>query len=121
MPKATPTMYQPTKCTHSIMNTLHIDSQTNSLTYNFPGISDSEASAFFESNASVHNYPIEVSDRLIERCATTLSTNELVVSRGAATGLDRNPMSMGTVRMLALDKSQFVFRVNIIDIGKHRE
>ena len=58
----------------------------------------------FDSNYSVRNYPIEVSERLIERCATQLSTNNMVVSRSRSLG--DNPVSVGTVRMLAQDKSK---------------
>ena len=65
--------------------------------------SETEASEF-DSNYSVRNYPIEVSDRLIERCATQLSTNDMVVGRSRS--LADNPVSVGTVRMLAQDKSK---------------
>ena len=58
----------------------------------------------FDSNYSVRNYPIEVSDRLIERCATQLSTNDMVVGRTRSIG--DNPGSIGTARMLAQDKSK---------------
>ena len=58
----------------------------------------------FDSNYSVRNYPIEVSDKLIERCATQLSTNDMVVGRTRSIG--DNPGSIGTARMLAQDKSK---------------
>ncbi|XP_076453911.1 ankyrin repeat and MYND domain-containing protein 1-like isoform X2 [Babylonia areolata] len=55
----------------------------------------------FESNVSMHNYQIEVTDSLVERCATQLSMNQRVVSR-EATAND----SMGRARMLAIQISQ---------------
>ena len=57
----------------------------------------------FTSQASVRNAKIDVSDELIERCATTLSTNEMVVGR--VRSAKSNPSSMGTVRRLAVDKN----------------
>ena len=60
----------------------------------------------FESVDSLRNYEIEVSDQLIERCATGLSTNDMVVGRNRSAGSD--PRSVGTVRQLALDKFKCV-------------
>ncbi|XP_070173269.1 ankyrin repeat and MYND domain-containing protein 1-like isoform X2 [Littorina saxatilis] len=54
----------------------------------------------FESNKSVHNYQIEVTDTLLERCATQLSMNERVVSR------ETSNFEMGRARMLAIQISQ---------------
>ncbi|KAK7484268.1 hypothetical protein BaRGS_00024517, partial [Batillaria attramentaria] len=54
----------------------------------------------FESNVSVHNYQIEVTDNLVERCATQLSMNERVVSREAVN------LNLGKARNLAVQISQ---------------
>ena len=56
----------------------------------------------FESNTSVHNMDIEVSDNLIERCATHLSVNEMVVGRSRSSSGN----TVGTARRLAVEKSQ---------------
>lgn len=53
----------------------------------------------FESNVSVHNYHIEVTDTLVERCATQLSLNERVVSREASN------VGVGKARQLAFQIS----------------
>lgn len=42
---------------------------------------DENKSEEFESNTSVHNFQIEVTDALVERCATQLSMNEKLVSQ----------------------------------------
>lgn len=42
---------------------------------------DENKSEEFESNTSVHNFQIEVTDTLVERCATQLSMNEKLVSQ----------------------------------------
>ena len=58
----------------------------------------------FESHRSIRNLPIAVSDQLIERCATQLSTNEMVVNRKRSSLAQRS--LVGTVRRLAVDKSK---------------
>ncbi|KAK6167259.1 hypothetical protein SNE40_021334 [Patella caerulea] len=55
----------------------------------------------FESNISVHNYHIEVTPNLVERCATTLSTNERVVSSQRS----RDSGGEGKARLLAIQIS----------------
>ncbi|KAK2171203.1 hypothetical protein NP493_1089g00009 [Ridgeia piscesae] len=72
----------------------------------------------FDSNYSVRNYPIEVSDKLIERCATQLSTNDMVVGRTRSIG--DNPGSIGTARMLAQDKSKHLLMESTIRLLLHR-
>ena len=57
----------------------------------------------FASLVSVRNARIDVTDELIERCATTLSTNDMVVGR--ARSAKSNPSTVGTVRRLAIDKN----------------
>ena len=57
----------------------------------------------FESSQSVRNLSIEVSDQLIERTATALSTNEMIVGRHRSQ--EGKMGSIGTVRRLAMDKS----------------
>lgn len=54
----------------------------------------------FESNHSIRNYHIEVSEQLVERCATHLSQNERVVSREAS------EVGEGKARFLAIQLSQ---------------
>ena len=56
----------------------------------------------FESNVSVRNFEIHVSDTLIDRCATQLSMNEMVVSRSRQSSAN----VPGTARSLAIEKSQ---------------
>ena len=58
----------------------------------------------FQSNSTVLNYPVNVSNEMIERCATHLSTNDMVVSRQRSALED--PKTVGTARALAIDKSQ---------------
>ena len=58
----------------------------------------------FESNMSIQNYPIDVTDQMIERCATQLSQNSLVTDRARSAKADGQ--SLGTVRQLAIGKSQ---------------
>ena len=60
----------------------------------------------FESLKSVRNLPIEVTDQLIERCATQLSSNEMIVGRKRLSS--GGVGTVGTVRRLAIDKSQYV-------------
>ena len=55
----------------------------------------------FESDRRVYDYKIEVSDHLIERCATQLSTNERVVSRQSRIA----SAGLGTARLLAIQIS----------------
>ena len=57
----------------------------------------------FESSASVRGYPIEVPDMLVERAATALSTNDMVVDRQRSAG---HLASAGTARRIAMDMSQ---------------
>ncbi|GFN73997.1 hypothetical protein PoB_000050300, partial [Plakobranchus ocellatus] len=57
----------------------------------------------FESNQSMRNYHIEVTEQLVERCATQLSHNELVVSREvSSTGISAE---VGKARRLAIQMS----------------
>ncbi|GFR59996.1 ankyrin repeat and MYND domain-containing protein 1 [Elysia marginata] len=57
----------------------------------------------FESNQSLRNYHIEVTEQLVERCATQLSHNELVVSREvSSTGVSNE---VGKARRLAIQMS----------------
>ncbi|ESO88630.1 hypothetical protein LOTGIDRAFT_125797, partial [Lottia gigantea] len=55
----------------------------------------------FESNISVHNYHISVTRNLLEKCATTLSTNEKIVSRERS----KESCSEGKARLLAIQIS----------------
>ena len=64
------------------------------------GAETSRSREEFESNKSVHNFHILVTDTLLERCATQLSMNERVVSREATM------TEMGKARMLAIQISQ---------------
>ena len=54
----------------------------------------------FESHISMRNYHIEVSDQLVERCATQLSHNELVISR------EESEVGDSKARKLAVQMSQ---------------
>ena len=56
----------------------------------------------FDSAFSLKYYPIEISDQLIERCATNLSMNEKVVGGQRAD----SSASLGTVRHLAVIKNE---------------
>ena len=56
----------------------------------------------FDSAFSLKYYPIEVSDHLIERCATQLSMNEKVVAGQRSD----SSMGLGTVRHLAVIKNE---------------
>ena len=58
----------------------------------------------FESNQSMRNYHIEVTEQLVERCATQLSHNELVVSREVSSTGESN--EVGKARRLAIQMSQ---------------
>nr|KAG5697582.1 hypothetical protein BaRGS_019803 [Batillaria attramentaria] len=74
----------------------------------------------FESNVSVHNYQIEVTDNLVERCATQLSMNERVVSREAVN------LNLGKARNLAVQISQIpmpvlFFAIKAADINMVRK
>lgn len=68
---------------------------------------DGQSLEEFDSNMSLKYYEIEVSDQLIERCATQLSMNEKVVAgrRG------NNSADLGTVRHLAVIKNEYVFNL----------
>ncbi|XP_070538152.1 ankyrin repeat and MYND domain-containing protein 1-like isoform X2 [Ptychodera flava] len=59
----------------------------------------------FESNASVHNYGIEVTEHLLDRSATALSTNRRIVS--GRTSKCTEP-DLGTARILAVQKAEHV-------------
>ena len=61
---------------------------------------DREGPEDFESHLSMRNYHIEVSDQLVERCATQLSHNTLVVSR------EVSELGDSRARKLALQLSQ---------------
>ena len=69
----------------------------------FEDYSDTEMTEF-ESIKSIRNLQIDVSDQIIERCATNLSQNNMVVSRMRRKTGPKD--TMGTVRRLAVDKSQ---------------
>lgn len=56
----------------------------------------------FDSNVSLKYYEIEVSDQLIERCATQLSMNEKVVAGRRS----HNSADLGTARHLAVIKNE---------------
>lgn len=56
----------------------------------------------FESNLSLKYFEIEVSDQLIERCATQLSNNEKVVAGRRS----HNSADLGTARHLAVIKNE---------------
>jgi hypothetical protein len=58
----------------------------------------------FESLNTARNFHIEVPDQLIERCATALSANNMVVGRSRATTADLK--TVGTARRLAMEKAQ---------------
>jgi hypothetical protein len=59
----------------------------------------------FESNATLRDFEIEVSEQLLERCATQLSTNEKVVAGRRS----RDSAGLGTVRHMAVIKNEYVF------------
>ncbi|XP_078310811.1 ankyrin repeat and MYND domain-containing protein 1-like isoform X2 [Crassostrea virginica] len=63
---------------------------------------DDPDGADFDSTATLHDYHIEVSDRLIERCATQLSTNEKIVGGRRS----HNSADLGRVRHLAIMKNE---------------
>ncbi|XP_062566386.1 ankyrin repeat and MYND domain-containing protein 1-like, partial [Saccostrea cucullata] len=56
----------------------------------------------FDSTATLRDYHIEVSDRMIERCATQLSTNEMIVGGRRS----HNSADLGRVRNLAVIKKE---------------
>ena len=60
----------------------------------------------FESGKPVDGLLVRVDDRQIAKCATILSSNDMVVSRERSAKYD--VWSEGTVRRLALEKSRFV-------------
>jgi len=61
----------------------------------------------FDSHRTVNSVAVNVSDQQIVKCATLLSTNEMVVGRERSQQHD--VWSEGTVRRLALEKSRFTF------------
>jgi len=61
----------------------------------------------FESHRTVSSLAVDVSDRQIVKCATLLSTKEMVVSRERS--MEHDVWSEGTVRRLALEKSRSTF------------
>ncbi|XP_074657682.1 ankyrin repeat and MYND domain-containing protein 1-like isoform X2 [Tubulanus polymorphus] len=63
----------------------------------------------FESNVSMRNYSITVTNQLVERCATTLSRNESVMER-CQVGDD------GTARQLAVKKSEYTLMESTIQL-----
>ena len=72
--------------------------------YGEEGEDEEEGPEDFESNQSMRNYHIEVTEQLVERCATQLSHNELVVSREvSSTGASNE---VGKARRLAIQMSQ---------------
>ncbi|XP_077987266.1 ankyrin repeat and MYND domain-containing protein 1-like [Glandiceps talaboti] len=66
---------------------------------------ESTASEEFESNASVRNYGIAVTEQLLERSATALSTNRRIVS--GRTSKCTEP-DLGTARIMAVQKAEHV-------------
>ena len=58
----------------------------------------------FDSHQTVNSVAVNVSDRQIVKCATMLSTNEMVVGRERS--VEHSVWSEGTVRRLALEKSR---------------
>ncbi|PVD19092.1 hypothetical protein C0Q70_21651 [Pomacea canaliculata] len=60
---------------------------------------DKEIDEEFESNVSVHNFEIDVTDYLVERCATQLSLNERIISQESTT------LQIGKARKLAIQMS----------------
>ena len=89
--------------THPRMNDDLMKRMTVRKSDDFDAYSETEMSDF-ESVKSVRNLPIDVSEQLIERCATHMSQNDMVVSRSRIK--DANRQQLGTVRRLAMDKSQ---------------
>lgn len=65
------------------------------------GLAEEDDPEEFESTKSLRNFHIDVTDQLIERCATQLSRNEMVVSeKGSQTG------EIGKARQLAVQMFQ---------------
>ena len=56
------------------------------------------------SKYNIINMLLQVPDELIERCATGLSANNMVVSRSRTSTADLK--TVGTVRRLAMEKAQ---------------
>jgi ankyrin repeat protein len=69
------------------------------------GVDATSRLSHFESHQTVNNLPVKVTDRQIERCATILSTNEMIVGRSRSARQD--VWSEGVVRRLALEKSKW--------------
>lgn len=67
-----------------------------------PRSKDDPDSADFDSTATLHDYHIEVSERMIERCATQLSTNEKIVGGRRS----HNSADLGRARHLAIMKNE---------------
>ncbi|XP_064638742.1 ankyrin repeat and MYND domain-containing protein 1-like isoform X2 [Lineus longissimus] len=65
----------------------------------------------FESNASVRNFSINVTSQLMERCATQLSQNQMVVDRRRRSS---DTDLTGTVRTLAIRKSDYTLMEDTI-------
>ncbi|XP_013418534.1 ankyrin repeat and MYND domain-containing protein 1-like [Lingula anatina] len=59
----------------------------------------------FASDTTMRNYGIEVSDQLIEKCASQLSINEKIVSRKSS---PRSEQSTDLARLLAIKKAEHV-------------
>ncbi|XP_069103770.1 ankyrin repeat and MYND domain-containing protein 1-like [Argopecten irradians] len=68
--------------------------------------------AEFESTATLRDYEIQVSEQLVERCATQLSTNEKIVGGRRS----HNSMELGTVRHLAVCKNEKERMKNTMDL-----
>ncbi|XP_021351487.1 ankyrin repeat and MYND domain-containing protein 1-like isoform X4 [Mizuhopecten yessoensis] len=66
----------------------------------------------FESTVTLHDYEIQVSEQLLERCATQLSTNEKVVGGRRS----HSSMELGTVRHLAVCKNEKERMKNTMDL-----
>ncbi|KAJ8310235.1 hypothetical protein KUTeg_012100 [Tegillarca granosa] len=66
------------------------------------GEQKNEEDVEFDSTATLHDFEIEVTEQLIERCATQLSTNEKIVKGRRS----HNSADLGTVRHLAVIKNE---------------
>lgn len=64
----------------------------------------------FESNVTLREFEIEVSEQLLDRCATQLSTNEKIVGGRKS----RDSAGLGTVRHLAVIKNEYVYWQTIL-------
>ena len=82
------------------------DGEDEGVVYREVELDVASQSSDFESNTSVQNYEITVTDDLIERCATQLSMNDMVVDRGRRESGEYGTDITGTARNLAIKKSE---------------